>query len=257
MKKFATALLISALPFFANANETIKVAASPVPHAEILEHAQTLAPKDFNIDVVVVTDYVLPNIMLNEGEVDANFMQHQPYLDEFNKANDMTLVSVGGVHLEPLGGYSKKIKDVKDLPQNGKVAIPNDPTNGGRALILLHNNGVITLTDPTNILATIQDIKENPKNLSFVELEAPMLARTIDEVDLALINTNFALDADLNPVKDALIIEDKNSPYVNIVVVKDGNNEKENVKELMKILHSDEMKQFIETKYEGSIIPAF
>ncbi|KZS23877.1 MetQ/NlpA family ABC transporter substrate-binding protein [Wohlfahrtiimonas chitiniclastica] len=257
MKKFATALLISALPFFANANETIKVAASPVPHAEILEHAQTLAPKDFNIDVVVVTDYVLPNIMLNEGEVDANFMQHQPYLDEFNKANDMTLVSVGGVHLEPLGGYSKKIKDVKDLPQNGKVAIPNDPTNGGRALILLHNNGVITLTDPTNILATIQDIKENPKNLSFVELEAPMLARTIDEVDLALINTNFALDADLNPVKDALIIEDKNSPYVNIVVVKDGNNEKENVKELMKILHSDEMKQFIETKYEGSILPAF
>lgn len=257
MKKFATALLISALPFFANANETIKVAASPVPHAEILEHAQTLAPKDFNIDVVVVTDYVLPNIMLNEGEVDANFMQHQPYLDEFNKANDMTLVSVGGVHLEPLGGYSKKIKDMKDLPQNGKVAIPNDPTNGGRALILLHNNGVITLTDPTNILATIQDIKENPKNLSFVELEAPMLARTIDEVDLALINTNFALDADLNPVKDALIIEDKNSPYVNIVVVKDGNNEKENVKELMKILHSDEMKQFIETKYEGSILPAF
>lgn len=257
MKKFATALLISALPFFANANETIKVAASPVPHAEILEHAQTLAPKDFNIDVVVVTDYVLPNIMLNEGEVDANFMQHQPYLDEFNKANDMTLVSVGGVHLEPLGGYSKKIKDVKDLPQNGKVAIPNDPTNGGRALILLHNNGVITLTDPTNILATIQDIKENPKNLSFVELEAPMLARTIDEVDLALINTNFALDADLNPVKDALIIEDKNSPYVNIVVAKDGNNEKENVKELMKILHSDEMKQFIETKYEGSILPAF
>lgn len=257
MKKFATALLISALPFFANANETIKVAASPVPHAEILEHAQTLAPKDFNIDVVVVTDYVLPNIMLNEGEVDANFMQHQPYLDEFNKANDMTLVSVGGVHLEPLGGYSKKIKDVKDLPQNGKVAIPNDPTNGGRALILLHNNGVITLTDPTNILATIQDIKENPKNLSFVELEAPMLARTIDEVDLALINTNFALDADLNPVKDALIIEDKNSPYVNIVVVKDGNNEKENVKELMKILHSDEMKQFIKTKYEGSILPAF
>ncbi|KZX36645.1 methionine ABC transporter substrate-binding protein [Wohlfahrtiimonas chitiniclastica] len=257
MKKFATALLISALPFFANANETIKVAASPVPHAEILEHAQTLAPKDFNIDVVVVTDYVLPNIMLNEGEVDANFMQHQPYLDEFNKANDMTLVSVGGVHLEPLGGYSKKIKDVKDLPQNGKVAIPNDPTNGGRALILLHNNGVITLTDPTNILATIQDIKENPKNLSFVELEAPMLARTIDEVDLALINTNFALDADLNPVKDALIIEDKNSPYVNIVVVKDGNNEKENVKELMKILHSDEMKQFIETKYQGSILPAF
>lgn len=257
MKKFATALLISALPFFANANETIKVAASPVPHAEILEHAQTLAPKDFNIDVVVVTDYVLPNIMLNEGEVDANFMQHQPYLDEFNKANDMTLVSVGGVHLEPLGGYSKKIKDVKDLPQNGKVALPNDPTNGGRALILLHNNGVITLTDPTNILATIQDIKENPKNLSFVELEAPMLARTIDEVDLALINTNFALDADLNPVKDALIIEDKNSPYVNIVVVKDGNNEKENVKELMKILHSDEMKQFIETKYEGSILPAF
>ncbi|ELV07943.1 D-methionine-binding lipoprotein MetQ [Wohlfahrtiimonas chitiniclastica SH04] len=257
MKKFATALLISALPFFANANETIKVAASPVPHAEILEHAQTLAPKDFNIDVVVVTDYVLPNIMLNEGEVDANFMQHQPYLDEFNKANDMTLVSVGGVHLEPLGGYSKKIKDVKDLPQNGKVAIPNDPTNGGRALILLHNNGVITLTDPTNILATIQDIKENPKHLSFVELEAPMLARTIDEVDLALINTNFALDADLNPVKDALIIEDKNSPYVNIVVVKDGNNEKENVKELMKILHSDEMKQFIETKYQGSILPAF
>lgn len=257
MKKLASALILSALPFFANAQEEIKVAATPVPHAEILEHAQTLAPNDLNIDIVVVTDYVLPNLMLNEGAVDANFMQHQPYLTEFNKANEMNLVSIGGVHLEPLGGYSKKLKDIKDLPEKGKISIPNDVTNGGRALILLHNNGVITLEDPSNILSTLSDIKENPKNLSFIELEAPMLARTINEVDLAVINTNFALNADLNPQKDALIIEDKNSPYVNIVVVKDENQDKENVKQLMKILNSPEMKTFIETKYNGSILPGF
>lgn len=257
MKKLASALILSTLPFFANAQDKVRVAATPVPHAEILEHAQTLVPNDLNIDIVVVTDYVLPNLMLNEGEVDANFMQHQPYLTEFNKANEMNLTSIGGIHLEPLGGYSKKIKDIKDLPQNGKVAIPNDATNGGRALILLHNNGVITLTDPTNILATIADIKENPKNISFVELEAPMLARTIDEVDVAMINTNFALDADLNPVKDALIIEDKNSPYVNVLVVKPENADKAEVKKLLEVLNSDEMREFINTKYEGSILPAF
>lgn len=258
MKKLASALILSALPFWALAQDKIKVAATPVPHAEILEYAQTLVPdNDLNIDIVVVTDYVLPNLMLDEGEVDANFMQHQPYLTEFNKANNLNLVSVGGIHLEPLGGYSKKIKDIKDLPQNGKVAIPNDATNGGRALILLNNNGVITLDDPTNILSSLTDIKENPKNLSFIELEAPMLARTIDEVDLALINTNFALDADLNPMEDALIIEDKNSPYVNIVVVKSDNKDQENVQKLMKVLQSDEMRQFIETKYKGSILPGF
>lgn len=256
MKKLASALILSALPFLANAQDSIKVAASPVPHAEILEHAQTLAP-DFKIDVIVVTDYVLPNLMLDEGEVDANFMQHQPYLDEFNKANNLTLVPVGSVHLEPLGGYSKKITDIKTIANNSKIAIPNDPTNGGRALILLHNNGVITLTDPSNILSTIADIKENPKNLSFLELEAPMLAKAINEVDLALINTNFALDAGLNPMKDALIIEDKNSPYVNIVTVKAENKDKDNVQKLMKVLNSPEMKSFIETKYQGSILPGF
>ncbi len=257
MKKLASVLLLSTLPFFANAQEKIKVAATPVPHAEILEYAQTLVPNDLNIDIVVVTDYVLPNLMLNEGEVDANFMQHQPYLTEFNKSNNMDLISVGGIHLEPFGGYSKSIKNIKDLPQNAKIAIPNDATNGGRALILLHNNGVITLNDPTNILSSLNDIKENPKNVSFVELEAPMLARTIDEVDLAMINTNFALDADLNPLKDALIIEDKNSPYVNILVVKPENADKANVKKLLEVLNSEQMRDFINKKYEGSIFPGF
>lgn len=257
MKKLASALILSALPFLATAQDKIKVAATPVPHAEILEYAQTLIPNDLTIDVTVVTDYVLPNLMLNEGEVDANFMQHQPYLTEFNKSNNMTLVSAGGVHVEPFGGYSKKIKDIKDLPQNGKVSIPNDATNGGRALILLNNHGVITLTDPSNILSTIADIKENPKNLSFIELEAPMLARTIDEVDLAMINTNFALDANLNPMKDALIIEDKNSPYVNIITIKTENADKPEIKKLLEVLNSEKMREFINTKYEGSILPAF
>lgn len=257
MKKLTLALVLSALPFFANAQNSIKIAASPVPHAEILEEAQKLAPDDFKIDITVVTDYVLPNLMLDEGNVDANFMQHQPYLDDFNRSHNLTLVSVGGVHLEPLGGYSKKITDIQALSQNAKIAIPNDPTNGGRALILLHNNGIITLNDPSNIMATTMDIKDNPKNVSFLELEAPMLSKAIDEVDLALINTNFALDANLNPMKDALIIEGKDSPYVNIVTVKEENKDQENVKKLMKVLNSPEMKTFIETKYEGSILPGF
>ncbi len=258
MRKLLSVLTIAALPFFANANETLKVAATPVPHAEMLEFAKPLLKeKGIDLDIVVLTDYVLPNIMLNEGEVKANFMQHLPYLESFNKDNGTNSISVAKIHVEPLAGYSKKIKSIKDLPNNAKVSIPNDVTNGGRALILLQNNGIIKLEDPTNILSSISDIKENPKNITFIELEAPMLARTIDDVDLAIINTNFALDANLNPKNDALIIEGQDSPYANIIAVKPENKDDPQIKVLIEVLQSPEMKKFIEEKYQGSILPTF
>ncbi|MNB96160.1 D-methionine-binding lipoprotein MetQ precursor [compost metagenome] len=196
-------------------------------------------------------------MQLDDKELDANFFQHQPYLDDQNKNNKTDLVSVASVHVEPFGAYSKKIKSIDELADGAKVAIPNDATNGGRALILLAKNGLITLKDDTNIAATKADITENKKNLDIIELEAAMLPRQLDEVDLALINTNFALDAGLVPTKDALFIEGVDSPYANILVTRQDNKDSEAIKKLVAALNSPEAKAFIEEKYEGAIIPAF
>ncbi|MGE7614900.1 MetQ/NlpA family ABC transporter substrate-binding protein [Paenibacillus sp. NPDC101420] len=234
------------------------VGASPVPHAEILKAiAPLLEAQGITLEIKEFTDYVQPNVQLSEKTLDANFFQHQPYLDDQNQKNGSDLVSVTAVHVEPFGAYSKKIKSIDELADGAKVAIPNDATNGGRALILLAKNGLISLKDDTNITSTQADITENKKNLKIIELDAAMLGRQLDEVDLALINTNYALEANLVPTKDALFIEGTDSPYANILVARPDNKDSDAIKKLAAALNSPEAKAFIEEQYKGSIIPAF
>jgi D-methionine transport system substrate-binding protein len=256
MKKLIAAF--AAVAAFSAHAETLTVAATPVPHAEILEFVKpALAKEGVDLKVKVFTDYIQPNVQVAEKRLDANFFQHQPYLDEFNKAKGTSLVAVTGVHLEPLGAYSSKLKDLKDLPSGANVVIPNDATNGGRALLLLAKAGVITLKDPTNILSTVKDIAQNPKDLKIRELEAATIPRVLTQVDLALINTNYALEAKLDPSKDALVIEGNDSPYVNILVSRPDNKDSDAMKKLAAALHSPEVKQFITEKYKGAVLPAF
>jgi D-methionine transport system substrate-binding protein len=256
MKKLIAAF--AAVAAFSAHAETLTVAATPVPHAEILEFVKpALAKEGVDLKVKVFTDYIQPNVQVAEKRLDANFFQHQPYLDEFNKAKGTSLVAVTGVHLEPLGAYSSKLKDLKDLPSGANVVIPNDATNGGRALLLLAKAGVITLKDPTNILSTVKDIATNPKDLKIRELEAATIPRVLTQVDLALINTNYALEAKLDPSKDALVIEGNDSPYVNILVSRADNKDSDAMKKLAAALHSPEVKQFITEKYKGAVLPAF
>ncbi|CAI8904070.1 MULTISPECIES: MetQ/NlpA family ABC transporter substrate-binding protein [unclassified Pseudomonas] len=256
MKKLIAAF--AAVAAFSAHAETLTVAATPVPHAEILEFVKpALAKEGVELKVKVFTDYIQPNVQVAEKRLDANFFQHQPYLDEFNKAKGTNLVAVTGVHLEPLGAYSSKLKDLKDLPSGANVVIPNDATNGGRALLLLAKAGVITLKDPTNILSTVKDIATNPKDLKIRELEAATIPRVLTQVDLALINTNYALEAKLDPSKDALVIEGNDSPYVNILVSRADNKDSDAMQKLAAALHSPEVKKFITEKYKGAVLPAF
>lgn len=237
---------------------TLKVGATPVPHAELLEEIKSdLKDKGIALEIIEFNDYVQPNIALNDKELDANFFQHEPYLNDFIKEHkDIKLKNAGGVHVEPMGVYSKKIKDLKELADGASVSIPNDPTNGGRALLLLQKAELLKLKDGVNETATVQDIAENPKNLVIQEVEAAQLPRTLEDVDISIINTNFAMNADLNPMKDALFIEDKTSPYVNIIAVREDDNRDE-IKTLVTSLQSDKVKKFIEDKYKGAIVPAF
>ncbi|ETF05524.1 MetQ/NlpA family ABC transporter substrate-binding protein [Pseudomonas atacamensis] len=256
MKKLIAAF--AAVAAFSAHAETLTVAATPVPHAEILEFVKpALAKEGVDLKVKVFTDYIQPNVQVAEKRLDANFFQHQPYLDEFNKAKGTSLVAVTGVHLEPLGAYSSKLKDLKDLPGGANVVIPNDATNGGRALLLLDKAGVIKLKDSKNILSTVKDIAENPKDLKIRELEAATIPRVLTQVDLALINTNYALEAKLDPSKDALVIEGNDSPYVNILVSRADNKDSDAMKKLAAALHSPQVKQFITEKYKGAVLPAF
>ena len=235
---------------------TIKIGATPVPHVEILEAVKPLLKaKGYDLQIVEFTDYVTPNIAVDEGELDANFFQHAPYLNEFNANKNTQLVKTVNVHLEPMGLYSKKIKSLDELEDGASIAVPNDPTNESRALDILVKQGLLTFNDVA--LKTVVDIKDNPKNLKIKELDAPQLPRVLDEVDAAIINTNYALAANLNPLKDALVIESKDSPYANIVVVKKGNENTEYIKALNEAINSDEIKKFIKEKYNGSIVEAF
>lgn len=238
---------------------TLKIGATPVPHAELLEEIKPdLKEKGITLEVIEFNDYVQPNIALNDKELDANFFQHEPYLNDFIKEHkDVKLKNAGGIHIEPMGIYSKKLKDLKELADGATVSIPNDPTNGGRALLLLQKAGLLKLKDGVNEMATVQDIVDNPKNLMIQEVEAAQLPRTLEDVDISIINTNFAMNADLNPMKDALFIEDKTSPYVNIIAVRDGDENRDDIKTLVNTLQSDKIKKFIEEKYKGAIVPAF
>ena len=256
MKKlFAAVAAVAA--FSAHAGD-LTVAATPVPHAEILEFVKpALAKEGVNLKVKVFTDYIQPNVQVAEKRLDANFFQHQPYLDEFNKAKGTHLINVAAVHLEPLGAYSSKYKKLDEIKDGSTVVIPNDATNGGRALLLLDKAGLITLKDKTNILSTPKDITANPKKLKFRELEAATIPRVLTQVDLALINTNYALEAKLNPEKDALVIEGSDSPYVNILVARPDDKDSADMQKLVAALHSPEVKAFILEKYKGAIVPAF
>ncbi|GIP40061.1 TonB-dependent receptor [Paenibacillus sp. J31TS4] len=236
----------------------LKVGATARPHAEILNFLKPqLEKQGVQLEVKEYTDYVQPNVQLNDKELDANFFQHQQYLDQFNKDRKTKLVKVVGVHIEPLGAYSKKIKAISELKDGAKVAIPNDVTNAGRALGLLEQNGLLKLKEGVGSSATIKDIVDNPKKLEVKELEAALLPRVIDEFDLAIINTNFALNANLQPTKDALFMEKSDSPYVNILVSREDNKDSEAMKKLAAALTSSETKKFIEEKYKGEVLPAF
>ncbi|MFC4762755.1 MetQ/NlpA family ABC transporter substrate-binding protein [Dyella koreensis] len=239
-------------------SQKLVVAATAVPHAEILKQVKPLLAKEgVELEIKVFADYVQPNTQVAEKAIDLNYFQTKPYLDEFNRQRGTNLTIVTGVHIEPFGAYSRKLKSIDQLPDGATVTLPNDPSNNSRALLLLARHGLITLKDPNDELATQKDITANPKHLKFRELEAAMLPRTLDEVDLALINTNYALAAGLNPTKDALLIEGKDSPYVNYLVGRPDNKDDPRVQKLAKALTSPEIKAFIEQKYQGAVLPAF
>ena len=242
----------------AGAAKTLTVGASPVPHADILNVvAPQLQKEGITLKVIEFSDYIQPNISLNDKELDANFFQHKPYLDSFCKDRGLKLASLVAVHIEPMGVYSHKVKNVADIAEGSEVAIPNDPTNGGRALLLLQKAGLLKLKDGVAEKATVQDIAENPHNFKFQEVEAAQVPRTLDDVDAAVINTNYAMQIDLVPTKDALIMEDSTSPYVNIVAIRAGDENRPEIQALIKALKSEEVKNFINEKYKGAVVPAF
>ncbi|WP_434639745.1 MetQ/NlpA family ABC transporter substrate-binding protein [Thermoanaerobacterium thermosaccharolyticum] len=236
----------------------IVVGATPNPHAEILNVVKPILAKEgVDLEIKEFTDYVTPNTALADKQIDANFFQHVPYLEDFEKKKNVKLVPLVKVHVEPMGAYSKKIKSKDEIKDSATVAIPNDATNEGRALLLLQKEGLIKLKDSNGLTQTPRDIIDNPKHLKIVELEAPQLPRTLQDVDLAIINTNFALEANLNPLKDAIFMEDKDSPYANVLVVRPDNQNDPAIQKLAKALNSEEVKKFIEDKYKGAIVPAF
>jgi D-methionine transport system substrate-binding protein len=264
MKRILSLFLVILIAVAATACQTadsekkqLTVAASQVPHSEILEQVKPILKKQgIDLKIQVFQDYVIPNKVVNEGKADANFFQHVPFMEEANQKEHFQLVKVTGVHIEPLGGYSKKIKKIEDLKENATVAVPNDASNLSRALLLLDRKKIIKL-DNHNGNKTERNIVSNPKNLKIKPLESALLPRVLDQVDLAIINTNYALQAKLNPTKDSLIIEDKDSPYVNILATTKAKQNDPAIQKLAKALNSPEVKQFIEKKYKGAVVPAF
>lgn len=239
-------------------SEKLVVGATSVPHAEILNEIKSdLAEQGIELEVKEFSDYSLLNPALNDGQIDANFFQHTPYLEEYLANSKQNLVSIGSVHNEPMGIYSSKIKSLDELSDGAKVGIPNDVPNGARALLLLENKGLIKLKEGAGSSASENDIIENSKNLEFMPIKAAQLPRTLSEVEISVINTNYALEGGLDPLKDALEMEDKDSPYANIIVVKSGDENKESIQKLYKAATSEKVKKFIEDKYKGAIVPSF
>lgn len=238
---------------------TIKVAASATPHAEILEEAKPILEKEgWDLEVTVFDDYVQPNLVVESGDFDANYFQHIPYLDNFNEEQGTHLVNAGGIHYEPFGIYPGTKKSLDELEDGDTIAVPNDTTNEARAL-LLQDNGVITLKDGAGLEATVKDIEENPKNIKIEELEAAQVSRVKDEVAFVVLNGNYALQAGYSVSKDSIAYETSDSEaaktYVNVIAVKEGNEESEAIKALVDTLKSDEIKDFINEKYDGAVIP--
>ncbi|WP_066717174.1 MetQ/NlpA family ABC transporter substrate-binding protein [Clostridium sp. Marseille-P299] len=241
-------------------SKKIVVGASPAPHAEILKKAaELLKDKGYELEIIEFTDYVQPNIALNNGDIDANYFQHQPYLDKFNKEQSADLVAAGVIHYEPFGLYPGKTATIDQLADKAQIAVPNDSSNEARALILLEAQGLIKLKEGVGFEATVKDIAENPKNLEILEIAAEQLPRSLQDVDMAVINGNYAIDAGLDVKTDAIAIEDEDSisakTYGNILAVKDGNQDKESIKALVEVLKSDEIRTFIEETYNGAVVP--
>ncbi|TDT45647.1 MetQ/NlpA family ABC transporter substrate-binding protein [Fonticella tunisiensis] len=238
--------------------QALKVGVTAGPHEQIVEKVKELAEKQgLKIEIVTFNDYVQPNVQLFDKKIDVNIYQHEPYLNKFNSDKNMNLVKIAPTVNFPMGVYSNKIKSLNELKNGDKIALPNDPTNEARALILLQSANVIKLKDGVGINATLKDVVENPKNIKFVELEAAMVPRSLPDVTAAAINTNYAMEAGLNPVKDSIFIEPKDSPWVNIIAARPDNKDDERIKKLVEIYHSDEVKKFIEETFQGSVIPGF
>ena len=264
MKKlifFTVWALVSVAVLFAggrtSAENTLTIGATPVPHAELLNLIrQELSAAGINLVVREFNDYVQPNEALIAGDLDANFFQHVPYLQS-NQNWNSRLAPAFGVHVEPLGLYSRRFRNITELPDGANIAIPNDPTNGGRALLLLQANGLITLSASAGLTATPRDITGNPRNFRFTELESAQLPRALGDVDAAVINGNFAMQAGLNPVRDSLIIEGADSPYVNVIVVRRGSENDPKIRALQTALLSQKVKDHIEASYGGGVVAAF
>ncbi|MCI6498281.1 MAG: MetQ/NlpA family ABC transporter substrate-binding protein [Lachnospiraceae bacterium] len=240
--------------------KTIKVAASATPHAEILEKAKPLLEKKgYKLEVKVFDDYVQPNEVVESGDFDANYFQHIPYLESFNEEKGTHLVNAGGIHYEPFGIYPGTKKSLDDIADGDSIAVPNDTTNEARALMLLQDNGIITLKDGAGLEATVNDIEENPHNIKIVELEAAQVARVVDETAYVVLNGNYALQAGFSVGKDALASEKSDSEaaktYVNVLAVKEGNEDSDAIKALIEVLKSDDIKDYINETYDGAVVP--
>ncbi|WP_159999981.1 MetQ/NlpA family ABC transporter substrate-binding protein [Roseomonas sp. 18066] len=257
-------LALPALPAFAQGAEIgtaarpLKIGATAGPHSQVLEHVEKIAAREgLILKIVPFTDYITPNAALAAKDLDANCYQHQPFLDQAVKDRGLPLVAVGKTMIFPMGLYSRRVKAIAELANGARVAVPNDPTNGGRALALLAANGAFKLTPGADFRATVADIVENPKRLRIIELEAAQIPRTLDEVDAAAINTNFAIPAGLNPVRDAIAIESADSPYANLIAVHRDNRDAPWVKRLLAAYQNDDVKKFVADTFQGSVIPAF
>ena len=242
------------------ANTTIKIAASPTPHAEILNEAKALlADKGYDLEITEFEDYVQPNEVVEAGEYDANYFQHIPYLDSFNEEKGTHLVNAGGIHYEPFGIYPGTKASLDEIADGDSIAVPNDTTNEARALLLLQDNGIIKLKDGAGLTATVTDIEENPHNIKIVELEAAQVARVVSENAYVVLNGNYALEAGFSVGKDALAYEQNDSEaaktYVNVIAVKEGNENNDAIKALVEVLKSDEIKNYINSTYDGAVVP--
>lgn len=258
MRKLILAAALAALAAGPALAETIKVGVTPGEHAQIMEKVKEIAaPKGLDIEIVEFSDYVVPNQALADGDINANSFQHQPYLDNQIADRGFDIVSVGLTITTPMGVYSDKVKSLDELTDGATVAIPNDPTNGGRALLVLASKGLIKVNPDVGLKATPADVTENPKNIQFAELDAAQLPRSLADVDAAVINTNYALEADLHPKEDAIAIESEKSPYANVIAVRAEDKDKPWVKTLVEAYHDDKVKAFIVETFKGALIPSW
>lgn len=254
----AASLVASLAPLTAYADETIKVGVTGGPHEQLMEVVKSVAAKNgLTIKIVEFSDYVQPNAALASGDLDANSYQHGPYLDAQVKDRGYKLIKIADTITFPMGIYSKKLKSLADLKPGARIAVPNDPTNGGRALLLLQKQGLIKLRADAGLKATPLDIVENPKKLKIVELDAAQIPRSLDDVDAAAINTNFAMEAGLKPKQDAIAIEDPKGPYVNVLAIREADRNKPWVAKLVAAYHSPAVKQYVESKFGGAVITSW